>query len=336
MSKSESKSTWKNLVAGGVAGATEAFIMYPTEYVKTQLQLQTSMLKKAAKEGGAPAQPKFTGILGCAKYTFKEHGFGGFYRGVTTLIVGSIPKAGVRFAAYNYFSTLLKDDKGKLSPMNGMFAGLGAGISEAILAVTPMETVKTKFIHDQNKPAAARKYKGLVQGVGVILKEEGLRGVYQGLVPTMLKQGGNQACRFFVFNQLKAVTNATTGRKDLKAHESLLIGGLAGIISVYVTMPFDVVKTRMQGLEAKNYKGSWDCAVRVLKDEGIFALWKGTVPRLSRVMFSSGLIFTFFEQTMQVLNQMVPEDDPKPKSAAPAAAPKPADNPADKPAAPKS
>jgi solute carrier family 25 citrate transporter 1 len=289
----------------------EAFLMYPTEFVKTQMQLQTSMLKKAAQAGaGAPA-PKFTGIGGCIKYTYKNHGFTGFYRGVSTLIVGSTPKAAVRFGAYNWFSNQLKDEKGKLSTTGTLLAGLGAGVTEAIVAVTPMETVKTKFIHDNNKAVDQRKYRGLVHGVRTIVAEEGLRGVYQGLFPTMLKQGGNQACRFFVFNQLKALTTSQTGRKDLNAMESMLLGGVAGIISVYVTMPFDVVKTRMQGLEAKNYKGSIDCTMRVLSDEGIFALWKGTVPRLSRVMFSTGLIFTFQEQTMRLLNQFWPE----PKSA---------------------
>jgi solute carrier family 25 citrate transporter 1 len=77
--------------------------------------------------------------------------------------------------------------------------------------------------------------------------------------------------------------------------ESLAYGGLAGIISVYATMPFDVVKTRMQGLEAKQYTSSFDCARKILADEGVLAYWKGTVPRLSRVMFSSGIIFTFYE-----------------------------------------
>jgi solute carrier family 25 citrate transporter 1 len=323
MAKSESKSTVKHLTAGGIAGAMEAFLMYPTEFVKTQMQLQTSMLRKAAQTGAGAPQPKFTGIVGCIKYTFKTHGIPGFYRGVSTLIVGSTPKAAVRFGAYNLFSEKLKDDKGKLSTTGTLLAGLGAGITEAIIAVTPMETVKTKFIHDQNKALDARKYRGLVHGVRTIIAEEGIRGVYQGLLPTMLKQGGNQACRFFVFNQLKGVTTKSTGRKDLNAMESMLIGGVAGIISVYVTMPFDVVKTRMQGLEAKNYKSSVDCSVRVLRDEGVFALWKGTVPRLSRVMFSTGLIFTFQEQTLRLINQVWPDEAGSSHGASKPAADKP-------------
>jgi len=59
-----------------------------------------------------------------------------------------------------------------------MLAGLGAGVCEAIFAVTPMETVKVKFINDQR--SAQPRYRGFAHGVSHIVKEQGLRGVYQG------------------------------------------------------------------------------------------------------------------------------------------------------------
>jgi solute carrier family 25 citrate transporter 1 len=37
-----------------------------------------------------------------------------------------------------------------------LLCGLGAGVSEAILAVTPMETVKVKFINDQVRSAKTK------------------------------------------------------------------------------------------------------------------------------------------------------------------------------------
>jgi len=247
----------------------------------------------------------------------------------STLIVGSIPKAAVRFAAFEQFAERLRDDKGKLSSTRTMLAGLGAGVCEAIFAVTPMETVKTKFIHDQSK--AQPKYKGLVHGVTTIVREEGLGGVYKGLVPTMLKQGCNQAVRFYIFNSLKTVVQGADTKRNLSYFESMAIGGAAGFVSVYATMPFDVVKTRMQGLEASQYRSSGHCLLKVAKEEGVVALWKGSTPRLSRVFFSSGLIFTFFERTMRALNTFWPESaEPKPKeavdvkTAAPAAAAAPA------------
>ena len=89
----------------------------------------------------------------------------------------------------------------------------------------------------------------------------------------------------------------------------------------------------MRGLEAAQYKTSFQCGYRVLADEGLLALWKGATPRLSRVIFSSGLQFTFYEQVcssfqfftqhtsahqqiLKVLNSVFPEDNDKPKAAA--------------------
>lgn len=47
-----------------------------------------------------------------------------------------------------------------------------------------------------------------------------------------------------------------------------LFGGLAGAVSVFGNTPIDVVKTRMQGLEASKYKNTMDCFVKIWKNEG--------------------------------------------------------------------
>ena len=47
----------------------------------------------------------------------------------------------------------------------------GAGVCEAIFAVTPMETVKVKFINDQR--SANPRYKGFFHGVRHIIGEQG-------------------------------------------------------------------------------------------------------------------------------------------------------------------
>ena len=61
----------------------------------------------------------------------------------------------------------------------------------------------------------------------------------------------------------------------------------------YVTQPLDVIKTRMQSLEAKrDYKNSFICASRIFRDEGVLTFWSGAVPRLARLILSGGIVFT--------------------------------------------
>lgn len=74
----------------------------------------------------------------------------------------------------------------------------------------------------------------------------GIRGVYQGLTPTILKQGTNQAMRFFVMETLKDKYRG--GDPNVKVPTLLtgLFGAIAGAVSVFGNTPIDVIKTRMQ------------------------------------------------------------------------------------------
>lgn len=148
---------------GGITGGIEICITYPTEYVKTQLQL----------DGKAGAGREYTGIVDCVTKTIKTRGFFGLYRGLSVLLYGSIPKSAVRFGAFETAKDKLVDADGKLNPQRRLLAGLCAGVCEAILAVTPMETIKVKFINDQR--SASPRFKGFFHGVRLIIKEQGRR-----------------------------------------------------------------------------------------------------------------------------------------------------------------
>ena len=136
---------------------------------------------------------KYKGIGDCAKQTIQHSGVRGLYRGLPVLVYGSIPKSAVRFGSFEQFKRQAADERGNLSPGARLLCGLGAGVSEAILAVTPMETVKVKFISDQR--SANPQYKGFAHGVKAIIASEGIMGTYRGLTATMMKQGSNQAIR---------------------------------------------------------------------------------------------------------------------------------------------
>ena len=74
-----------------------------------------------------------------------------------------------------------------------------AGGAEAILVVTPQETLKTKLIHD--KLSENPKYKSLFHGIYTIGSTQGIGGMYKGVLATFLKQSSNQGIRFVVFEE---------------------------------------------------------------------------------------------------------------------------------------
>ena len=72
--------------AGGMTGAIEVCITFPTEYVKTQLQLDEKMGDSR----------RYKGIIDCVRVTVRERGIFGLYRGLSVLLYWAIPKSAVR------------------------------------------------------------------------------------------------------------------------------------------------------------------------------------------------------------------------------------------------
>ena len=74
----------------------------------------------------------------------------------------------------------------------------------------------------------------------------GIRGTYQGLTATIMKQGSNQAIRFFVMETMKDWYRGGDNKKPVPKLVVGAFGAIAGAASVFGNTPIDVVKTRMQ------------------------------------------------------------------------------------------
>jgi solute carrier family 25 citrate transporter 1 len=229
------------------------------------------------------------------RYTVATHGFFALYRGLAPNLVGSAPKAGIRFGLNSVLKDGLRDARGDLTPAKNFAAGLGAGVCEALAVVAPVETVKTKCI-ELNLP--------FVPGFRHILRTEGIRGVYQGAAATALKQGSNQGLRFMWFNEFKRVAT-WDGDRPMTPLLGFLGGMSAGCFSTLGNNPFDVVKTRMQGVGAGRYRGTLDCFRQILAQEGLASFYAGVVPRLGRVVPGQGIIFMSFEAIQGALERNV-------------------------------
>ena len=204
-------------MAGSIAGAVEIAITYPAEFAKTRVQLN-----KRLADGKKLPWPPF----GRAWYT-----------GCTTLIIGNSLKAGIRFVAFDTYKELLTDANGSISGPGTVVAGFGAGITESLLAVTPFESIKTQLIDDRK--SANPRMRGFIHGSGVIFRDKGIRGFFQGFVPTTARQAANSAVRFSSYNMLKQFAQGyvAPGEK-LGILSTFGLGGLAGVITVYVEMLF--------------------------------------------------------------------------------------------------
>jgi solute carrier family 25 citrate transporter 1 len=250
------------------------------------------------------------GPIGTAQRIVQREGFLALYKGLTAVYTGIVPKMAIRFLSFEQYKIVLHDANAKFNlgaPTTGITftAGLFSGLTEAILVVTPAEVCKIRMQsqhHSMMDPVqkAHRKYTNVVQTAMVITKEEGIGALYKGVVPTMLRQGCNQAVNFTGYNLIKKKVMEYQGTNELQSWQSLLIGGFSGGMGPMVNNPLDVVKTRMQkqvitpGKPAK-YTGLGQACSLIAKEEGVLALWKGITPRLMRIVPGQAITFMTYE-----------------------------------------
>ncbi|KAL2151707.1 hypothetical protein VTH82DRAFT_6805 [Thermothelomyces myriococcoides] len=280
-------SALRSVLAGATAGAVEIAITYPAEFAKTRSQLNRKL-----PDGKKLPWPPFGRQ---------------WYAGCTTLIIGNSAKAGIRFVAFDQYKKLLADADGKMSGPRTVLAGFGAGVTESLLAVTPTESIKTTLIDDRK--SGNPRMRGFLHAVPIIARERGIRGFFQGFVPTTARQAANSATRFSAYTAIKQLAEGYTAPGEkLGSVATFAIGGLAGLITVYVTQPLDTIKTRMQSIEARaTYGNSFRCAAIIFKQEGLLTFWSGALPRLARLIMSGGIVFTMYEKSMEIFDRLDPE-----------------------------
>ena len=222
----------------------------------------------------------------------------------------------IRFVSFEQYRETITSLAGEENPTTAITftAGLLSGLTEAIMVVTPAEVCKIRMqsqFHSMMDPAQLqkRKYTNVFQTAYTITREEGLGALYKGVVPTMLRQGCNQAVNFTAYNLIKQKVMEKQGTEKLEHWQSLMIGGLSGGMGPLVNNPLDVVKTRLQkqvisAQRAPKYTGLVQACMLIAKEEGPLALWKGITPRLLRIMPGQAITFMTYEAVSSQMNRM--------------------------------
>ena len=303
--------SWKG-AAAAAAPSRSPHANHRTVVVKPPGARGTATLPNSAVQ--APLGP-----IGTARRIIEREGFIALYKGLSAVYAGIIPKMAIRFVSFEQYrdwgSTFVKTQQWNISPTSVTFtAGLASGLTEAIVVVTPAEVCKIRMqgqYHSMMDPSQMqhRKYTNVIQTAVTIVREEGLGALYKGVVPTMLRQGCNQAVNFTAYNIIKTNVRDWQGTTELASWQSLAIGGLSGGMGPLVNNPLDVIKTRLQkqvvvpGRPPK-YSGLISGMAIVAREEGVFALWKGIVPRLLRIVPGQAITFMTYEAVSAQMNRM--------------------------------
>lgn len=166
--------------------------------------------------------------------------------------------------------------------VENLIAGLGGGVVST-LVLHPLDLVKIRFAVSDGLELRP-KYNGMLHCMKNVWQQEGLRGLYQGVTPNVWGAGASWGLYFFFYNAIKGYTKE--GRQaELSATEHLVSAAEAGVLTLTLTNPIWVTKTRLvlqysADRNSKPYKGMVDALVKIYRHEGVPGLYKGYVPGL--------------------------------------------------------
>jgi len=204
---------------------------YPFDTVKVRLQtLSTS------STGGA----SFAGPLDCIYKTWKNDGFMGFYRGVSSPVVGAAFEAAVLFSSFGQMTYLMTGTKlsENMSMPQVLLSGAVSGFAVSHV-LTPVELVKCK-IQVQTKGYSGPLYRGPLHCAYSILKSNGPMALFQGYQATVFREIPGNIAWFGAYEfVIRALTPAGQKRESLPSYFPAIAGALNFICCFLFRVTFD-------------------------------------------------------------------------------------------------
>ena len=184
----------QRLFCGGCAGITSVTCTYPLDIVRTRLSIQTASFENLGSRASKPP-----GMWAVMKNMYKnEGGLPGLYRGIIPTIAGVAPYVGLNFMTYesvrHYFT-----EPGEQSPV--WYRKLAAGAISGAVAQTctyPFDVLRRRF-QVNTMSGMGYQYKSIFDAVKTIVTQEGVFGLYKGIVPNLLKVAPSMASSWFSF-----------------------------------------------------------------------------------------------------------------------------------------
>uniref|UniRef100_A0A8D0GU23 Solute carrier family 25 member 47 n=1 Tax=Sphenodon punctatus TaxID=8508 RepID=A0A8D0GU23_SPHPU len=260
----------------------------------------------------------YNGIWHCIQETYRTEKVPGFYKGMSMAVLTASLISSLSFGAYrNILHSICRIRYGtvsvKPSKLDVSLAGCATGAVRVVL-MSPAEIAKVRLqtqkelhhsmtsSHLVSKP----KYQGPMHCLSLIVKEEGLGGLYKGCSALLFRDCYSFATYFLTYSTFcDWLTPTGKNRPDIPA--VLLSGGCAGVIAWGVATPMDVIKTRMQadGQGQLKYKGLIHCTRESIREEGGRILFKGLGLNCIRAFPANMMVFVTYEAVLRLAERLM-------------------------------
>ncbi|XP_075216056.1 dicarboxylate carrier UCP2-like isoform X1 [Lycorma delicatula] len=305
------------------------FMTFPFDVAKVRLQVQGEKIRGAP--GGAVV---YRGLLGTIATVIHNEGYRSLFNGLSAGLQRQLCFSSIRFGLYdsvkNFYMSLIYGSPStptlqkplsdvspttvvisphsiyptkKEEPVNHginvpirIAAGLTTGFMSVCVA-QPTDVVKIRF---QAMTKGSQRYDNTRQAYNTIFRQEGLPGLWKGTMANAVRNSIVNVAEIVVYDTVKeAIIMKGIMRDNIYCHFSTAT--IAGLSATFVASPVDVIKTRYMNSPKGQYKGAFDCAIKTLKKEGLFAFYKGFVPSFCRIATWNIVVWVTFEQLKSVM-----------------------------------
>jgi len=292
MAKQPKLSFAENFALSGAAAVISKTAAAPIERVKLLVQNQDEMIK-----AGRLSEP-YKGVVDCTMRTFRTEGVLPFWRGNLANCIRYFPTQALNFAFKDQIKRAFKmhptDSYGVKFSKN--VASGGAAGAMSLCFVYSLDYARTRLANDAkgaSKGGGERQFNGLIDVYKKTLKSDGFVGLYRGFVISCVGIIVYRGCYFGFYDTLKPIVLGD----DANVVLAFMLGYVVTISAGLVSYPIDTIRRRMMMTsgQAVKYKGSMDCFLQIVKNEGFMSLMKGAGANILRGVAGAGVLAGFDE-----------------------------------------
>ncbi|XP_054062067.1 kidney mitochondrial carrier protein 1 [Rissa tridactyla] len=177
-----------------------------------------------------------------------------------------------------------------------IYGGLASITAEC--GTFPIDLTKTRLqVQGQVNDAKYKeiRYRGMMHALVRICREEGLKALYSGIAPAMLRQASYGTIKIGTYQSLKRMFVERPEDETLMIN--VLCGILSGVISSSIANPTDVLKIRMQAQGSVIQGGMMGNFIQIYQKEGTKGLWKGVSLTAQRAAIVVGVELPVYDLT---------------------------------------
>ncbi|KAL6268474.1 hypothetical protein P5V15_001607 [Pogonomyrmex californicus] len=183
-------------VAGAGAGGMATIVSFPFDTIRTRLVAQSNN------------HQIYNGILHSCSSILRQESPRAFYSGLLPTLLQIAPHTGLQFMFYGLFTDIYKNyiSGTDTSFYNSMLSGSAAGLVAKTI-IYPFDLARKRlqiqgFRHGRKGFGKFFQCNGLVDCFKITVKEEGMQGLFKGLVPSQVKAAATTALHFTVYEQV--------------------------------------------------------------------------------------------------------------------------------------